>query len=91
LTDSMAYSTWRRRPSGDQTVTSVSYMFRNIVILWLCIYDLCCLLAVLWMKGLIRYEEGRRGTEARDCTVPRCKINYPSNIMVRRKAKKDER
>lgn len=31
LTDSMAYSTWRRRPSGDQTVTSVSYWLRNMV------------------------------------------------------------
>ena len=32
LTDSMAYSTWRRRPSGDQTVTSVSYWLRNMVV-----------------------------------------------------------
>jgi len=27
----MAYSTWRRRPCGLQTVTSVSYWLRNMV------------------------------------------------------------
>ena len=36
LTDSMAYSTWRRRPSGDHTVTSVSYMFWNMIECYCC-------------------------------------------------------